>query len=91
VNYPALDPDEVKGVKIANQGLAPNFTNDYDKIDATHYSLASVPINVTEDVPGSDTVLFGRGFVTIVPIDGDYTASRLVKDEIAPFLDHLRP
>jgi 5'-nucleotidase len=91
VNYPALDPDEVKGVKLSVQGLAPNFTNDYTQIDATHWSLASAPIHVTDDVSHSDTIAFQRGYITIVPIDGDYTASRSVADTVAPFIEGIKP
>jgi 5'/3'-nucleotidase len=91
VNYPGTAPRLVKGVKVAVQGLAPNFTNDYQKIDATHYSLASKPIHVIYDVRNSDTILFQEGYVTIVPIDGDYTASRSVTESLRPYLDTLTP
>ena len=91
VNYPGTSRGLVKGVKIARQGLAPNFTNDYDQIDATHYTLASKPIHVKYDVRNSDTLLFQRGYVTIVPIDGDYTASGVVTDNLSPYLQTLTP
>ena len=91
VNYPALAPNKVKGVRLANQGLTPNFTNVYNQIDATHYSLASTPIQVTQDRKDSDTILFQKGFVTIVPIDGDYTASVHEKLHVLPYLISLRP
>lgn len=91
VNYPGLAPSGVKGVRIANQGLTPNFTNVYNQIDATHYSLASTRVQVTRDVRDADTILFQNGYITIVPIDGDYTASIRDKAHILPYLLSLKP
>lgn len=91
VNYPGLAPNKVKGVRLANQGLAENFTNVYTQIDANHYQLASVPIHVTRDVRDSDTIQFQNGYITIVPIDGDYTAEHFEKGHLFPYLIALQP
>ena len=91
VNYPGLAPNKVKGVRLANQGLAENFTNVYTKIDANHYQLASAPIHVTRDVRDPDTIQFQNGNITIVPIDGDYTADHFEKGHLFPYLIALQP
>lgn len=91
VNYPARSPDKVKGIKWAAQGLTPNFTNDYVRLDSGTYQLASEVVDVKEDVKDSDTILFQRGFITIVPINGSYTAGQTAQKDLEPFVDGLRP
>jgi 5'/3'-nucleotidase SurE len=91
VNYPALAPNEVKGVRIAVQGRAPLFTWGFAEVgEGTFTFSASAPPDV-KDVPNSDATLFREGFVTVVPIDGDYTADLADRKRIAALLKTLRP
>jgi 5'/3'-nucleotidase SurE len=91
VNYPALDKGEVLGIKMAVQGLTPNFTNEYTKIDDNTYSLASQVVDVKKDVKHSDTLAFQKGYITIVPINGSYTAPKKVSEAIEPYFENLKP
>ena len=74
VNYPPLAPADVAGVKLAAQGRAPFFTIGYAPIGGGSYIPTFGPAAPSPDVPNSDTVAFDAGFVTIVPIDADFTA-----------------
>jgi 5'/3'-nucleotidase SurE len=74
VNYPPLTPDAIKGVRLAVQGRASYFAIGFKAVADDRYVPEFGPTEGGPDIDGSDTVLFGQGFITIVPIDGDYTA-----------------
>jgi 5'/3'-nucleotidase SurE len=74
VNYPALAPDAIKGVRVAVQGRASYFAIGFKPEAEDRYVPDFRPIEPGPDIDGSDTLLFGQGFITIVPIDGNYTA-----------------
>jgi 5'-nucleotidase len=74
VNYPPLPPEAIKGVRIAAQGQAPYFALGFKAVSADRYAPDFGRAESREDIDNSDTFLFRQGYVTIVPIDGDYTA-----------------
>jgi 5'/3'-nucleotidase SurE len=81
VNYPPLPPEEIAGIKMAVQGQASNFSLAYEKIIddppvALFVPALGPPAPGQEEVKDADSPFFAQGFLTIVPIDGDYTASR---------------
>ena len=74
INYPPLAPDDIQGVRLAEQGhlVAPRVAyakNEDGKYDIRALSGAAVASE------NADTSLFNIGFVTIVPIDGEYTTT----------------
>lgn len=73
VNYPALAPAAVKGVRLAVQGQAALFPPSFAETAPGVYASTSRPVPPRQDVPDSDTLAFYRGYVTVVPIDADYT------------------
>ena len=79
VNYPAFPPNEVRGVRLAVQGRSSNVSLVYQgPIPALGgaYLPAVVPnSDPAPDVKDSDTALLAAGYVTVVPIDADVTAS----------------
>jgi 5'/3'-nucleotidase SurE len=74
VNYPPLAPEAIKGVRIAAQGQAPYFAMGFKALSADRYAPDFGRAESREDIDDSDTFLFRQGYITIVPIDGDYTA-----------------
>ncbi|QLH38418.1 MAG: hypothetical protein HWD60_04880 [Defluviicoccus sp.] len=74
VNYPPLAPTSTAGIKMAVQGRTPSFLIGYVNAGNGQYAPTYGAAPASPDVPQSDTVAFSQGFVTIVPIDGDYTA-----------------
>lgn len=92
INYPPLARDRVKGVRIARQGRVPFFSVGYRGIGGDQFVPTFGPVEATGDVARSDTVLFRRGFVTIVPMDGDYTVDRTaLTSRLSNLLGGLRP
>lgn len=75
VNYPPLAPDAIKGVRIAVQGRAPYFAMGFRAVADNRYAPDFGRTEPGPDVDGADTFLFRQGYITIVPIDGDYTAT----------------
>ena len=63
----------------------------YEQVRPGVFVSNASPVRPARDVARSDSVLFYRGFVTIVPIDGDYTADADVFPRIAERLTALRP
>ncbi|GAB3094049.1 5'/3'-nucleotidase SurE [Pseudomaricurvus hydrocarbonicus] len=65
VNYPSITADQIKGVGVYQHGrdIGVNFTGK-----------GALPVSVTESTNLQDTTFLQEGFITIVPIDGDYTA-----------------
>jgi 5'/3'-nucleotidase SurE len=91
VNYPALPPAAVKGVVLAVQGLTPIFANEFVQIDEKTYAPALQGVDVQKDVADADTILFQKGYITIVPIDGDYTAPKPVQEKLEKYFQNLKP
>jgi len=75
INYPPLADSDIKGVRLAAQGQAPYFQLSFRAAEGGLYIPAFGGAEPTEDVANADTTLFNAGYVTIVPIDGDYTAA----------------
>ncbi len=74
VNYPPLAPEAVKGVRIAAQGQAPYYSMAFKAAATDRYAPDFGRAEPSQDIANADTFLFRQGYITIVPIDGDYTA-----------------
>ena len=87
VNYP---PGAPLGVKFANQGRFPYIAQlgGFNSLEIACYACSSLEVGdssfggiagvtpiLQEDVKGSDSALFAEGYITIVPIEADYTAN----------------
>lgn len=66
VNYPTVTKDQVKGSGIYRHGrdIGVNFTDQ-----------GALPVSMSKDQKTQDTTALQDGYITIVPIDGDYTAA----------------
>ncbi len=91
INYPALAPSEVAGVVVARQGRKLSLGGALVNLTLGCFgSCASLPVGGSlpggvngatpdpdqSDVKLSDATLFNQGFITIVPIEADYTAGK---------------
>jgi 5'-nucleotidase len=74
VNYPPLAPQAIKGVRIAAQGQAPYYAMGFRAVADNHYAPDFKRAAPSQDIDDSDTFLFRQGYITIVPIDADFTA-----------------
>ena len=74
VNYPPLSPSEIQGVSVNRLGVASTRQLIYVEIAPGLFFPDSVPATAEPEVPFSDRESYNAGFITIVPLDGDYTA-----------------
>ena len=87
VNYP---PGAPLGVKVANQGQSPyvDLLGGAASIEVACYACLEIAVGESsaggifevvpatgKDVKDSDSQLFAKGYITIVPIEADYTAN----------------
>jgi|GEM_PF-2912867 len=90
VSYPALPPEAIKGVKLAVQGQASRVAWDFKKTGTKTYEANPATSGVKKDVKNADTTFFEKGYITIVPFDGDYTANGR-NQKTLKFLKRLEP
>ena len=74
VNYPPLSPSEIQGVSVNRLGVSSDRQLTYVEIAPGLFSPKFVPAPTEQEVPSSDRESYDAGFITIVPLDGDYTA-----------------
>lgn len=86
INYP---PGAPLGVKLANQGRSPYIAQlgGFASLEIACYACGLIPVGAASpgglagvtplseaDVKGSDSELSAQEYITIVPIEADYTA-----------------
>lgn len=89
INYPPLPPEDIKGVSLNTQGRLVVLDGVPLAIDFKCFACAVIPVggsspggiggaeyDPTQDVADSDTTAFRNGFITVVPIEPDYTAGK---------------
>jgi 5'/3'-nucleotidase SurE len=85
INYPTLSPSEIMGVKLSAQGRESDRDLIFTELqgcppipglpdNAKCYIPAVISAIPGEDVKDSDVEGVAAGYITVVPIDGDYTA-----------------
>ena len=88
INYPALPAYDIKGIRVSRQGAGFPVNGvplrlTYHCADCTSLndgetakaSLQPTPLPVHTDGAG-DTDAYAAGYITVVPIEGDYTANQ---------------
>jgi 5'-nucleotidase len=89
INYPPLAPEDVQGVKLSRQGRLLVIGGVPLNIEFQCFGPCNaLPVGVptvggiggagfdpTPDVANSDATNFSAGFITVVPIEADYTAA----------------
>ena len=94
INYPPLPAAEIKGIVMKEQGQAPYFRISYrpSKDDANVYLPVFKAQAVEKDIAQSDTLAYHQGYITIVPLDGNYTnKDATTKSLIEPIFLKLKP
>lgn len=74
VNYPALPPEHVKGIAAAVQGQSSSFALSYQETTPGEFTVPFQRVTPGPDFEDADTKRFAAGYITVVPLDGDYTA-----------------
>ena len=89
INYPPLAPEDIQGVSLNQQGKLLVIGGVPLAVDFVCFACAFIPVGATSpggiggagfdptpDVRDSDARAFSQGFITVVPIEADYTAGR---------------
>lgn len=91
VNYPPIPDRDIKGVKLTQQSRTPTFRLSYapsennPRLYAPRFEKQLPALTGDE----GDTSAFHQGYITIVPIDGNYTADAKSRASIARWLEGL--
>jgi 5'/3'-nucleotidase SurE len=88
VNYPALVPEEIRGVRVVPAARSAGVSIDYNETDES--GKLSIEIQAADmGAPDADLQLFSQGYVTITIFDGDWDAGAALRDDIAQRLSSL--
>ena len=91
INYPPIPPADIKGVKLTHQSGLPTFSLSYSPSEKNPGlfapRFADLPPTLTGDE--GDTHAYHQGYITIVPIDGNYTLDDRGTLKIGPLLEGL--
>ena len=82
VNYPALGPEEINGVRVVRAARSAGVSIDYSETGEA--GQLKVTIQASDaGAQDADLQLFSQGYVTITVLDGDWDAGALLRDDIA--------
>ncbi|MET0239444.1 MAG: 5'/3'-nucleotidase SurE [Sphingobium sp.] len=75
VNFPAIEPDAIKGVKVVRQGFhAVDRTSIVAGTDPRGYAYYWFGLGMSDSVPeGTDLEAISQGYVTVTPLHYDLT------------------
>lgn len=93
LNYPPVEPRKLKGVQVLKQGQSHYFSISYQRSKDNPDSFLPVMAKRTpkNDSADADTTAYNQGYITIVPLDGDYTADARARTLLRPMLERLSP
>ena len=94
VNYPPLLPKDIKGVRQMTQGNNINIKITYERRKHEGEEIIAIKLDPVDGInieQQSDSVVtaHSNGFITIVPMDGDYTADSQVQKQVQSRLKGL--
>ncbi len=94
VNYPPLLPKDIKGVRHLTQGYNTNIKITYERIKREGEEIFVIKLDPVDGINSeqqhdSDVTAYANGFITIVPMDGDYTADRQIQQQVQSRLKDL--
>jgi len=91
VGYTPLDPADVAGIRLAEQGEAGLFNIGYTEVAPGLFAPTITPGDPADLDPNSDVALFLDGNVTLLPLDIDQTAARRVHARVRIAVLGLQP
>jgi len=89
VNHPPRHRGEVAGVKLTRQGRSTLFDLRYEAGDAGEIRVSFAPSSSLEPVADADTTALAAGYVTVTPLDGNWTAGDEVLSGLRPVAEAL--
>ena len=91
VGYPPLDPADVAGVRIAEQGEAATFRIGYTEVAPGLFAPSTIPRDPAELDPRGEVALYREGNITLAPLDVDQTARVWVRKRVGFAVRGLEP
>jgi len=89
VNFPAIEPDAVKGIRVVRQGFHDvDRTSIVEGTDPRGYRYYWFALGSSDAVPdGSDLAAISEGYVTVTPLHYDLTQDSAMAATTAAFAD----
>ncbi len=91
IGYPPLAPEDVAGVRLAEQGEAGLFSIGYAQVAPGLFVPSITPGDPSQLDPASDTALYLQGYVTLLPLDIDQTAGPSDRAHLLAATQHVAP
>ena len=102
INYPPVAPEDIQGVSLNDQGQTLVLGGVPLNVDFVCFACAVIPVGAsspggiggavfdpTPDVANSDSAAFAAGFITVVPIQANYTASKGIRNGFSSVIERL--
>ena len=83
VNYPAADPEQIKGVRVVQAGRGFGARINYEETGQPGRLNIRLQLTNSESTEVGDLQFFARGFATISVLDGDWDAGELLRATIS--------
>lgn len=74
VNYPARSAADVRGAKLTRQGRSTLYSVVYTREGDRSVSIAFAPGIVEETIIDADTSALAAGYISVTPLDGDWSS-----------------
>ncbi|MBL1218627.1 MAG: 5'/3'-nucleotidase SurE [Planctomycetes bacterium] len=74
INYPALAPADIKGVRCTQLSRLSPYRWSYRETSEPGVLARRIAIEYTDTSETADTTWFARGYITLSPLDGDWSA-----------------
>jgi 5'/3'-nucleotidase SurE len=89
VNYPALSPEEITGVRVVPAARSAGVSIDYSETGES--GQLNIEIQASDlGAPDADLQLFSHGYVTITVLNGDWDAGAPLREDVAQRLTSLK-
>jgi 5'-nucleotidase len=83
INFPALLPDAVKGIRICPQGrrkIGEKLEKRHDPKGRAYYWIGGPSPDPYDDMPGADYMQLQKGYITVTPLQLDLTNYRALEE-----------
>lgn len=95
VNYPPRAPEKILGVKHMTQDDNTGLKLDFVEESNDNMTAFVTKFNIedgldAEGLPSSEVTAYGDGYITVVPLDGNYTADRTIQNQVKARLGGLK-
>lgn len=76
INFPALGPDAISGIRVCPQGrrkIPEKLEKRHDPKGRPYYWIGGPSLEPFDDKPGADYMLLQKGYITVTPLQLDLT------------------